>query len=569
MHWKTKFLNLLSNAWLWLRYTPRVTEWSSALAVLVLMACWIMGYGHLASVAGLPAPEEAEPSGFVRAYEAMEPYLRLGALLGSVVAMIHIGRVLPDTRRLVKPVSAIFSYIAVWAVLDELHSHWEAGAAGAMGEPISVFYYWVKVVILALAIVSPPFVLVWYSRLKLLERYTLKNFVQPLAFCLIAFFSLFVLIDIIDNMRDYQEAGIGMGTLAGFYFSLIPHIYVYPTLPAALMLAVLYALMKMSRANEIISMLTAGRSLWEILRPVFVVSAYASFLSMAANYHWGPRGEAKRASLMMSDKKTASVAQMNTMYHNVTTDRTWFVGSMPFDPTRDTISQLEVRQLDEKGRIVTGWYAKRARWWPNGLWFLYNGIKVNYEKGVAVSQEAFTPMTGGMTRMSVREWTETPWTLISGALTPDNLGVPDLASYLNANTESKDAKLAAFRTHFMQRFALPWQALVLVFMAAPLGVSFSRRGALGGIAGSVFMFFGLMFLNNLFMNLGKGGRIPALVAVWMPHLIVGFLALVFFRLRSMNQDIPKPGQWFPWLRDWALEVRENVTDWLAAKRSRA
>jgi LPS export ABC transporter permease LptG len=363
----------------------------------------------------------------------------------------------------------------------------------------------------------------------------------------LAFASLWVLMDLINNMKEFQEAHVPIGTMLAFYFNLTPYIYVLAT-PAALLLAVLYALTRMSRCNEIVSMLTAGRSLWQVLRPVFIVSAYVAIIGMALNYHWAPRGEGRRDTLLQAnpeDKKMASVAQTNIMFRNDTTRRTWFVGVMPFDPRNDKINDIEVRQMDEKGQIVAAWFGRTARWFPEvKMWSFYNGVQVNYRKGAANEIVPFRKARNG-TRMDITEWPETPWSIISASLLPDNLGVSELVAFLSSSDVSSQEKRAAFRTHLAHRFAYPWQCFVLVLMAAPLGVSYSRRGAIGGIAMSVFIFFGLMFLNNFFLNMGKGAHMPSWLAVWMPHLIIGTIAYLLFDMRSNNRDFPKfqPRRW--------------------------
>ena len=50
---------------------------------------------------------------------------------------------------------------------------------------------------------------------------------------------------------------------------------------------------------------------------------------------------------------------------------------------------------------------------------------------------------------------------------------------------------------------------------------------------------GCTFVNNLFLNLGKGGHLPPWLTVWMPHLLFGALGLVLFHYRSQNRDLPR------------------------------
>lgn len=549
MPWKDKLLNALNYIWRWLRYSPNAISWSIIASVIVVLLCQAFGYGAEATTAD-EWPPDIHPPFLVYFFGYLSPYLTLVAMLGSVVYFVQLIRVMPSIRLMILPTEIACVLLALWALMSEAHSYWETANFSYMGEPSSVLSYVFKLIFMLAIILSPPFMLVWYSRQKLLDRYTLKNFLQPLIFCLAAFGSLWILMDLLDNMKDFQESKTPTSVVLSFYLHLMPSIFVFIT-PAGLLLSVLYALTKMSRANEIVSMLTAGRSLAQVLRPVFVVTAYISLLAMAMNYHWAPRGEGRRDAALQAmtlEKKTGkSASHVAIMFRNKETNRTWFIGSMPFDPMRESMRHLQVRETDDKGRLLKGWYGTSGRWWPNGMWSMNNGTAVIYDgKGVATEVAPFASKENGAgSRVDLIGWPETPWSIISGSLLPDNLSVSELISYLRANEAMGDEKLNAFRTHFWHRFAYPLQSLVLVLMAAPLGVSFSRRGALGGIAGSVFIFFGLLFLNNFFLNLGKGGHLPAFIAVWMPHLIIGSIGYVLFQIRSQNRDLPKlsPRYW--------------------------
>ena len=537
-----KVQDLQSAVWRWLRCSPKVTTGAVIVSILIVLVCQALDY-HVKYLPVMPGPLDRppgwpEPPMWMLLIYYLLPYCRLVAMLGSVVFMLRLARVVPNSRRMVLPVTLMCGFLAVWSLLEEARDQWESSSASTMGEPFSATCYTVKIVMLLVVLLSPPFMVAWYSRRSLLERYTLLSFLQPMIFCFAAFTSLWVLMDLLDNLKDFQNAGTPFGAILGFYFNLIPYIFV-SVAPAVLLLSSLYGLNRMSRANEIVSMLTAGRSLGQILRPIFIVTAYASVIAMAANYHWAPRGEGRREAVMnaLTDKRQGATASSAVMYRNEETRRTWFVGSMPFDVGHEKILRVEVRELDDKGHLVHGWFAASARWWRTGLWSFYRGIEVIYNKGIVKEQIPFGHSSNG--RVDIPGWPETPWSIISGSLLPDNLSVSDLVSYISANEQMPVEKRAPFTTHLFQRFALPWECFVVVFMAAPLGVAFSRRGALGGIAGSVFIFFGLLFMNNLFLNMGKGARMSPVLAVWMPHLILGTMGAVFFYLKSQNKELPK------------------------------
>ena len=184
----------------------------------------------------------------------------------------------------------------------------------------------------------------------MLQKYTIKAFIQPLIFCYTAFGSLWIVMDLMDKLKEFQEAKVDSDTIFNLYLNLLPAVYVMVT-PAALLLASLYALTKLSRANEIVSMLTSGLSLGQVLRPLLIVTAYLSLMGMAMNYHWAPNADGEREAIMrgVSAKgKSASLAT-NVMFRNEETGRTWFFGSVPFDLLNKRCQRVMVYQYGWEG----------------------------------------------------------------------------------------------------------------------------------------------------------------------------------------------------------------------------
>jgi len=85
---------------------------------------------------------------------------------------------------------------------------------------------------------------------------------------------------------------------------------------------------------------------------------------------------------------------------------------------------------------------------------------------------------------------------------------------------------------------VPLQCLVAILIAAPLGIVYSRRGVLAGVASSIFIFAGMLFLEKFFLALGKGDRILPPVAAWGPDAIFGAVGFFLLYLRSTNREMP-------------------------------
>ena len=137
---------------------------------------------------------------------------------------------------------------------------------------------------------------------------------------------------------------------------------------------------------------------------------------------------------------------------------------------------------------------------------------------------------------TITGWRETPWRISSSVFEADKLTVPALREYLDLNADFTRIQLAPFRTYLDYRWALPWSCLVVVFIAAPLGIVYSRRSVVAGVASSIFIFALILFTGNLFLALGRGDRVASFWAAWTPNIVFTVVGLILLRLRALNQD---------------------------------
>src|SRR5277367_3394680 len=133
--------------------------------------------------------------------------------------------------------------------------------------------------------------------MRLIDRYVLQNFLIPFLYSTFGFLAIWLVFDLSDNMHDFIEAHVKLKALAYFYLTQFPQILVI-CLPVGLLLALLYSLSRMSRSNEIISMLTAGQSMIRVLRPLFIFGFFTALASMALNYEMAPHSDQLRKTLM-------------------------------------------------------------------------------------------------------------------------------------------------------------------------------------------------------------------------------------------------------------------------------
>src|SRR4030095_5626594 len=140
--------------------------------------------------------------------------------------------------------------------------------------------------------------------MKLFDRYITRNFVQAYVYCIFGFVAVWLIFDISDSISTFLEQHMSFVRVLEFYAPQIPQVLLI-LLPIALLLALLFVLGRMSRANEIVSMLTAGTSLLRVLRPLFVFGLLTTGVCFALNYSLAPHAEMARKYFLTADASTS------------------------------------------------------------------------------------------------------------------------------------------------------------------------------------------------------------------------------------------------------------------------
>ena len=374
--------------------------------------------------------------------------------------------------------------------------------------------------------------------MRLLDRYVLQNFLIPFFYSTCGFLAIWLVFDLSDKGHDFIEAHVKLKTLAYFYLTQFPQILVI-CLPVGLLLALLYSLSRMSRSNEIISMLTAGCSVLRVMFPLFIFGVLIAGFSLALNYQLAPHSDQTRKVLMdeITTGRNHSDDIEQELFRNRQDSRTWLVESI--QKKQYTLRGIDISQQDADGNVITKWYADRGVFNPDDkTWTFTRGKQVNFNKDGNVLNEDDTWLHGSK---RISGWSETVWRIISTNDDPQDLSVPELKEYLANNSDFPEVRLAPFRTHLWYRFAVPFQCLVVIFIAAPLGIVYSRRGVLAGVASCLFIFFIMQLTEKLFLALGKGDRIPASFAAWASNLIFALVGFYLLWLRANNRELPKFG----------------------------
>ena len=234
------------------------------------------------------------------------------------------------------------------------------------------------------------------------------------------------------------------------------------------------------------------------------------------------------------------------LFRNRRENRLWYVEKMYAD-LKIPLENVQIVQQDANDNITDKLYARQGAYDNARRAWVFTDCKlVHYLPNGDVDPGTTTYPP----RHEITGWSETPWRLASATLEADRLSVPELHQYLALNSDFTGPQLAPFRTYLDVRWALPWLCLVVVLIAAPLGIVYQRRSVIVGVASSIILFLCFLFFDNLFHALGRGDRgVGPFWAAWSTNLIFGLIGVVLLRVRALNRDrLPlTPGRFWDFL----------------------
>ncbi|MGA2245321.1 MAG: LptF/LptG family permease [Verrucomicrobiota bacterium] len=373
--------------------------------------------------------------------------------------------------------------------------------------------------------------------MRLHDRYFFRELITPLAFLTGGFVILGIGVFFTKELENIQDRKLSLPEAAGYCATSLPE-FIVLVLPILLLLALLYALTRHARYNEITALRAAGVSLWRLCAPYFIVGLAATAAYFAANEFAVPACDRWSAEILNRHaKKDEAVKPKPQGAQNV------FNG-------RDRRS-WQFTDFDERTGVMMNPTVTSTL--PDGSWRVVQADRAVYSGGVwtflgvrrSVSQAGGRgePMWGGTNSMlAVPEFTETPKkieTLLKYADTQTlhatgyaDIPLAELWGLLRdrPNLSREDAN--AVETKFYGRLATPWECFVVVLVAIPFGAPSGRRNLFFGVAGSIFIGFAYFILQRFSLAFGMAGHMPGWLAAWLPNLLFAAAGIVLtFRVR--------------------------------------
>ncbi len=308
-------------------------------------------------------------------------------------------------------------------------------------------------------------------------------------------------------------------------FAYILPTFLEVTVPMALLLSVLLSFGRLSADSEIVALKTSGISLYQMVIPVGFFTVLVTFLALWIALYARPWGNSNlKRSLYEIAKTRASAGLRERVFNDDFAGLVIYVEHL--EPPGDQLEGVLIadsRDPDQRNTILakSGFLVSNEKAHAVTLRLLDGSIHTflpgekSYHKTDFTTYDVNLNLAVALARFSQREKDAQEMTLSE---------LREAIASRSAEGRPVNAELVELH----RKFSLPFACLVFGLVGVPLGVQPVRAVRSRGFSVSL----ALIFVYYLMLTFGEAtaekGRLPAVVALWIPNVVFGALGIGLF-----------------------------------------
>jgi lipopolysaccharide export system permease protein len=349
------------------------------------------------------------------------------------------------------------------------------------------------------------------------------------------FVSIFIILT--TKMLSITELIVSQGVdpvqVISMVVYLLPDIIAF-ALPAATLIAVVVAFLRLSADNEVVALQSSGVSLYQMLSPVIALSFFGlllAFMISVIAVPWGNRSF-KNLVFQIAESK-ADLGIKEHIFCEPFDDVVFYVNSFS---GRDRLMK-DVFVVDRRDRTVTNTIIAEE-----GRIILHPQEKIitlRFIRGTvfAVGKNLQSARTIGFKTYDLNiGLKDIMASIASRKKDPKEMSIGELRKKLKDNA-LEEVKHNEMMIELLERFTLPLAVFFMGIIGAPLGAQMRARGRSEGIGVSLIVFLSFYICLAGMRSLCETGFISPSIGMWIPDLFLLFCCLYLLRLSARQRSL--------------------------------
>ncbi len=358
-----------------------------------------------------------------------------------------------------------------------------------------------------------------------LSKYILKEFLKPLFFTILVFVGLYIISQMVDEMRSFVNHKPDLILIVLYYLYRVPY-FLVQILPLSILLASLFSLGQLARQNELIAMRSCGIGFFRMVSPILAVSLVLVAVVLVFNElvipYTNPRASRiKRVSIEHKDEESLRL-QRDWVTRSVSGKR--ILHAHHLDAQTGTMKDVTLLKFRDELQLESRIDAPAAQW-VKGHWIFLSGVIRRFdEQARMIGYNRFSSLA--------LPFRELPKEFIRQEKKDDQLLSTPLRelSYQIRLLKETGIDPRKEEVNFHLKIAFPFANFILALLGVSLPFVFptGRRSIVWTAIGFVitiitgFFYIGFIAVGSSF---GKNGMFSPLVSVWVANAVFAAIGI--------------------------------------------
>ncbi|HWF45134.1 MAG TPA: LptF/LptG family permease [Candidatus Kapabacteria bacterium] len=347
-------------------------------------------------------------------------------------------------------------------------------------------------------------------RLKLLDRYVLRQFFLATLVSIVGFIVIYIAVDLMEKLDKFLDKQVPFTIVVEYYINFTPQIIAL-ILPVGLLLGSLFATGRMSVQNEIVAMRSAGISLYRLMAPFVIASAIISVGSIYFDGWVLPKANARVEEIIRDYVKEDLIS--NSEFNMYLQDSpTTIVSMSDYSLGQARANRVSVEDFDPRDvtRLVSRIDASLMMWDSTKReWYLQGATERRFASDTSAEiVQKLTP------QQSYMHFTFTPAELHERLLKMDEMTNSELARRIDQKRRSGQ-DVAQDLVDYSSRYAMAFTSLIVVLFGVPFASRKKRGGLSFEFSIAIAIAFVFLTFTKISQTFGYTGQVPPLLTAWL------------------------------------------------------
>ena len=374
--------------------------------------------------------------------------------------------------------------------------------------------------------------------LKRFDRYLIGEWLKAFVLCATVITTLLLFERLYDDLGDLLDYRATFGEISRYFgWSLIGFIPII--LPAVLLLSALLSLIQLHGRRELVSLRSAGLSIFRITR-TYWLGAILAAASIAGLNGWFIPWSVESASLLKDNLKhreqgteehaSGKRGQIEQLtFYNLADNRLWYFDR--FDLRSFSGNRVHLYTFHDDETVASHLSATEAYFDDvSEEWTFLKGTNL-HKAQLPEDPESTETAPADLYIEKFETWSEPsfkekPRLMLALGKRPKDLSIIELRRLLQSDDLQGSPALAPFYAQYHQCLAAPVMCLVIMGIAIPFATRGVRVNLMVGASQAIFIFFLYYMLVNIFTVLGGREVMQATTAAWAPHGVMALFAFL-------------------------------------------